>query len=49
MQKVDSIRNLDVNLKQLDQIFQDGKNIQVNFLDLMTEIKERKNKAEDLN
>ena len=48
-QKVESIRNYEVNNKVIGQIYMEGKNIPVNFQELYDEIILRKTQAEDLN
>lgn len=41
-QRVEEIRDKEVHIRQIDAIFQDGKNIPVNFQESMMEIKKRK-------
>lgn len=48
-QRVEEIRDKEVHIRQIDAIYQDGKNIPVNFQESMIEIKKRKQQAEDLN
>lgn len=45
---VESIREQEVQLRAIEQIYQDGKNIPVNFQELMNEVKTRKTQAEQL-
>lgn len=45
---VESIRGQEVQLRTIEQIYQDGKNIPVNFQELMNEVKTRKTQAEQL-
>lgn len=43
---VESIRGQEVQLRTIEQIYHDGKNIPVNFQELMNEVKARKTQAE---
>ena len=45
---VESIRGQEVQLRTIEQIYQDGKNMPVNFQELMNEVKARKTQAEQL-
>ena len=49
MSRVEAIRNKEVHLKQIEAIYLDGKNMPVNFQELMEEITLRKTYAEQLN
>lgn len=49
-QRAEGLRDLEaVHYKTIEHIYQDGKNIPVNFQELMDEVKKRKQMAENLN
>ena len=46
---MEELRDKEVHIRQIELIYADGRNMPVNFQELMEEIKQRKTQAEELN